>query len=81
MAQAKQVVKKKVERTIEEGDVIIFKFPEYINIISQGKMIDPIRIPKSKVLEVDATDTAVVAFIKAIEGVEDITDAVLSYRK
>ena len=81
MAEAKQVVKKKVERTIEEGDVIIFKFPEYINIISQGKMIDPIRIPKSKVLEVDATDTAVVAFIKAIEGVEDITDAVLSYRK
>lgn len=81
MAEAKQVVKKKVERTIEEGDVIIFKFPEYINIISQGKMIDPIRIPKSKVLEVDATDKAVVTFIKAIEGVEDITDAVLSYRK
>lgn len=81
MAQAKQVVKKKVERTIEEGDAIIFKFPEYINIISQGKMIDPIRIPKSKVLEVDAADKAVVTFIKAIEGVEDITDAVLSYRK
>lgn len=81
MVQAKQVVKKKVERTIEEGGVIIFKFPEYINIVSQGKMITPIRIPKSKVLEVDATDTEVIKFIRAIEGVEDITDAVLSYRK